>query len=186
MERKRKKEKLIDMNQFSSKQKVLLAICFLLIVIGALMVSKLIFKKREIDYTKMNATKFIEQGELNNDREIYWSLNEIISNIISSYKNIDEKDSITPDKFYHVLTDEYREYLGKNKFNKRMDSFLQKFIIENPYSNSIKTTRVVSEVYSLSNNKYMCKLSPSKDGVEAYIGIILNTLDKTYGIFYIE
>ena len=86
METKRKQN--VKMNTISSKQKLILAICFLLIIIVLLWISKQIFNKDEFDYRKITHDDFIYSGLINTDRQIYWSLNEIISNILNSYKNI--------------------------------------------------------------------------------------------------
>ena len=82
METKRKQN--VKMNTISSKQKLILAICFLLIIIVLLWISKQIFNKKEFDYKNMNHMDFIDEGTINNNREVYWSLNEIISNILNS------------------------------------------------------------------------------------------------------
>ena len=81
METKRKQN--VKMNTISSKQKLILAICFLLIIIVLLWISKQIFNKKEFDYKNMNHMDFIDEGTINNNREVYWSLNEIISNILN-------------------------------------------------------------------------------------------------------
>lgn len=186
MENKRNSRKLIDVDKFSTKQKVILAICFLLFIIAMLWISKQIFKKREFDYNNLNSSDLIESGYITNDRTVYWSLNEIISNILSSYKNAGEGDSIAPSDFYSALTEEYREYLGKSKYNKLINSFLEKFIINNSYTTTIKTTRIINEIYYMGNYRYICELSTSSNDVKAYIGIILNQTNSTYSIFYIE
>lgn len=181
-----KKVKNINVNTISSKQKLLLAICFLLIIIVLLWISKQIFKKREFDYKNMNHTDFISEGIINNDRDIYWSLNEIIVNILVTYENIGKDDSIKPEDYYIVLSEDYKDYLGMSRYKKLINEFLQKFVIKNSYTTTIKTSKIIKNVYYLDNNRYICELSTVSEENEAYIGITLNTANKTYNIFYIE
>ena len=184
METKRKQN--VKMNTISSKQKLILAICFLLIIIVLLWISKQIFNKKEFDYKNMNHMDFIDEGTINNNREVYWSLNEIISNILNSYKNIGKKEGIKAEDYYDVLSEDYKHYLGKGKYKKLINEFLQKFVVKNSYTTTIKTSRIIENVYYLNNNRYICELSTASEENKAYIGITLNTSNKTYNIFYIE
>lgn len=184
METKRKQN--IKMETISSKQKLILAICFLLIIIVLLWISKQIFNKDEFDYRKITHDDFIYSGLINTDRQIYWSLNEIISNILNSYKNIGKEEGIKPEDYYDVLSEDYKEYLGKRKYKKLINEFLQKFVVKNSYTTTIKTSRIIENVYYLDNNRYICELSTASEENKAYIGITLNTSNKTYNIFYIE
>lgn len=184
METKRKQNVKID--TISSKQKLILAICFLLIIIVLLWISKQIFNKNEFDYRKIGHDNFIYSGSLNTDRQIYWSLNEIISNILNSYKNIGKEEGIKPEDYYDVLSEDYKDYLGKGKYKKLINEFLQKFVVKNSYTTAIKTSRIIENVYYLNNNRYICELSTASEENKAYIGITLNTSNKTYNIFYIE
>lgn len=184
MEIKRKQN--VKMNMISSKQKLILAICFLLIIIVLLWISKQIFKKREFNYNNMNHDDFIYEGTINNDREVYWSLNEIVSNILLTYQNIGKEEGIKPEDYYDVLSDDYKEYLGKGKYQKLINEFLQKFVVKNSYTTTIKTSRIIENVYYLNNHRYICELSTVSEENKAYIGITLNTSNKTYNIFYIE
>lgn len=184
METKRKQN--VKMDTISSKQKLILAICFLLIIIVLLWISKQIFNKDEFDYRKITHDDFIYSGLINTDRQIYWSLNEIISNILNSYKNIGKEEGIKPEDYYDVLSEDYKEYLGKRKYKKLINEFLQKFVVKNSYTTTIKTSRIIENVYYLNNNRYICELSTASEENKAYIGITLNTSNKTYNIFYIE
>ena len=135
METKRKQN--VKMDTISSKQKLILAICFLLIIIVLLWISKQIFNKDEFDYRKITHDDFIYSGLINTDRQIYWSLNEIISNILNSYKNIGKEEGIKPEDYYDVLSEDYKDYLGKGKYKKLINEFLQKFVVKNSYTTTI-------------------------------------------------
>ena len=76
--------------------------------------------------------------------------------------------------------------MGKGKYKKLINEFLQKFVVKNSYTTTIKTSRIIENVYYLNNNRYICELSTASEENKAYIGITLNTSNKTYNIFYIE
>lgn len=181
------KLRLIDINRTTTKQRLILAICLLLILIFFLNLLVNLNKEKTIDYPKTNIDSLLATALETNDRKTYWTLNNIIVDYILSYKNSENSDNVSYVDYYNCLFGEYADFLGKNGYKKKAEEFLNKFVIASSQEGSMKTNDLIDTCYQdMNNGYYICKLNTAKEGEYAYIGIILNENQLTYSIFYLE
>ncbi len=182
--------KLIDLDLYTDKQKLLFFVSLLVILVGTIY---FLFnlQSSKIEYSKIKPSDFILNYEIQNDRETYWILEDIVSGFIGS--SLVEKTSgneISYIDYYNALDSGYQKYLGKSKYKKLANSFFDKFRVnlsDGTFDGTVKTTGLIESFYKNPNDdKYICKLNTVTGETYGYIGIDLNTAKKTYTIFYIN
>ena len=70
-----------------------------------------------IDYKKTDITDLLIFSSTVKDRDIYWNLDGIVTEFISSYKSGTNKDIKETKYYYNALDPDYKKYLGKKKYN---------------------------------------------------------------------
>lgn len=180
--------KLVDIKgNITSKQRLLLMITFLVIIVVVFSFFKNINKKVEgIDYKKNGINNLLLYSKEVTDRDIYWNLDGIVSDFLNSYQSEYNKDIKSLNYYYKALDPNYKKYLGKSKYKELANGVITKVLGEEKDMLSALPQPVIIEVRALNdyNNAYMCKLA-TKNDEDAYIGIILDTEETRYNIFYI-
>ena len=169
-------------------------IMFLLILICLLIFNYFLRKTNDADniwnYSNIDTVSTIlYKGTKTTNREIYYTLNEIVTNYIEAYLVTDENSSWQ--NYYEVLSDEYNNYLNRKEYNVLAEDFLKKFYV---YSEDIEieaneymdVQEIITKIYEFEGNKYICVLESSITGNVGYIGIQLNEKKEIYSIFYLE
>ena len=180
--------KLVDIKgNITSKQRLLLMITFLVIIVVVFSFFKNINKKVEgIDYKKNGINNLLLYSKEVTDRDIYWNLDGIVSDFLNSYQSEYNKDIKSLNYYYNALDPNYKKYLGKSKYKELANGVITKVLGEEKDMLSALPQPVIIEVRALNdyNNAYMCKLA-TKNDEDAYIGIILDIENTRYNIFYI-
>lgn len=186
MASRKKQKQHFDFRKITNIQKIILGVCFLLFLWLATSIIQMVTNQNHIDYPKADADYFLEQGTEVLDREIYWTLNDIISQYIHSYRFTEGGDGeYTPSDYYKALSLSYQSFLGKRKYQTTATTFFKKFEIDTGEEKNMKVTQIISSVYQMKENEYFCQLSGTNDQV-AYIGILLKPHEEKFEIFYIE
>lgn len=187
-------KKIFNIKDSTMQEKILLGMAMLVVLlIGTFILKHFLTKKYEINYKEKTVSNLFEYAISTNDREVYWILNNIINSFIHSYEvELDGREKNNEEysrkDFYNVLTSEYKKVLSKKEYLELTDNMMKKFI---RYNNTLKTDDYIQEVRYLNNrvypdNMYICKLNTIDSDVESYIGIILDTVTRSYSIFYLE
>lgn len=160
-------------------------------------------KYKKIEYKTVTTENLLNDSEVNLDRSIYLSLEEIVVKYITSYTlpdNIDSKQLkkyITYAKYYDALTPEYKWNISKKNYIKKATVMLEKFAQiskesvngEEPETIvNMVSTKPIDSVYKFDNNRYICKLKNINEPNKiAYIGIELSPgVKNKWSIFYLD
>lgn len=144
------------------------------------------------NYNKISSAQELAQGAaITYDRETYYVLDSIITKFISSYApNDNSSDSVKYNDYFTVLDESYKKWLGKKKYSEVAENFLKRFAYVSDGamdSNEVViSTNVIRGIYDMGNSKYMCVVGIPNSSDYGYIGIKLDSYDKTYEIFYLE
>ena len=183
--------KLVDIkDNITSKQKLALGIvCLVLIIVVFSILRSVINTSDEvIDYDNTDSIDLIISSSEINDRDIYWTLNGIISNFINTYQSSYNDEIKDLDYYYNALDPNYKKFLGKKKYREVSNNLVTKVMGEDKDIFSTIPEPLITEVYRLNDydNAYICRLATQNTYTEAYIGIILDTENTKYNIFYID
>lgn len=181
--------KIVDIKSLTPKQKLLFfGICLILLVVITTIALNLNIGYEAIDYKNTDIYSFIIHSEETNDRDIYWTLDNIVSQFIGTYQSEFTKDVKNLDYFYNALDPDYKKYLGKKKYKEISNDIITKVIGEQKDVFSSIPAPLITTVYKLSDydNAYICKLATQEDSASTYIGIILDTDKNKFNIFYLE
>lgn len=179
-----------NMNQMKKLLFIIIIVIILLILVWIFRIfrNNSDIKKHALvkDYNSVSSyVYFSTQGNITYDRQIYWDLNDIISEYINSVRYTTNEAAFTLANYYEALTPEYKLHLGEIGYNNLSNSFIEKFKINSAEEGNYKTHNIINEIYELPNNMYLCELNGTSDN-KAYIGIVLYKNNKTFEIFYIE
>ena len=185
--------KLVDIkDNITSKQKLLLGIVCLLLIIVVFSVLKNVTSKNDkaIDYKTADEYTFLIASSEESDRDVYWTLNKIVYEYLSSYQNSYNSKIKGFDYYYGALDPDYKKYLGKKKYLTLSKNLIKKVLGDKADSQDdfyILPEPLITKVNKLNNydNAYFCEISTLNEGENAYIGIILDTEKSKYNIFYI-
>lgn len=182
--------KLVDIkDNITSKQKLLLGIVCLLLIIVVFSVLKNVTSKNDkaIDYKTADEYTFLIASSEESDRDVYWTLNKIVYEYLSSYKSDFNSEVKGFDYYYGALDPDYKKYLGKNKYKKLSNDLIKKVVGGEPDIFTAFPEPLITKVNKLNNydSVYFCELSTQNESENAYIGIILDTEKSKYNIFYI-
>ncbi len=182
--------------KLSKKQLLIIAILFLLF----LMILKNVvdsFSGNNINYKTANAETFISMAQENYDRQVYWNINDIISNFVFSYQTVENMDTSSIveynyngyklEEYYDTLDIQYKKFLGKTGFINLSKSMLSKFAIPSDKGIKIVTEKLIKKMYKINDqDMYFCELNTVNQDYKSYIGIKIDTVNNTFNIFYIE
>ena len=187
--------KLVDLDLYTDKQKLLF---FILLLIIFFICAYLLFgvKTSSIDYKNMQPSDFINSCELQNDRKTYWILDDIVATFIGSsvIEKTTDNNNISYVDYYQALDEDYQKYLGKSNYLQGklfpVKRFFDKFRIKNiegGIDSTIKANGNIDRYYkSYDSDRYICILNTVTGETYGYIGIELNTNKNTYKIFYLK
>ena len=183
--------KLVDIKgNITSKQKLVLGIICLVLIIVVFSILKSVVNTSDevIDYDNTDSIDLIISSSEINDRDIYCSLNRIISEFINTYQSSYNDEIKDLDYYYNALDPNYKKFLGKKKYREVSNNLITKVMGEEKGVFSIIPEPLITEIYRLYDydNAYICKLATKNNDNEAYIGIILDTENTKYNIFYID
>lgn len=177
---------------------ILAIILVLLIIINFLLEN---MRQTGLDYENIEASKLINQGEKVTDREIYYTLEDIIVKYISSYNTVVDEQGNTYyleaqaensyEEYYEALIESYQVYLNEEEYIEVARNFLNKFFViggdpEFEVHYYMQTQGILKGVYELQQNEYICKLYNKTNHKYGYIGIVLDPKEEQYRIFIIE
>lgn len=181
------------MEEIDKNKKLYILLGLLLIVI--FIVATNLIKKNlnaEIDYNSDNVVAdLLKSATITYDREVYYIMEDIITNYIYSYDPFDiESVNSSYEDYYDVLEETYKSKLGKNKYKEVAQEFFKNVEVENTsamdsHTNYI-TTNVIRRIYDLGNDSYLCLVGLLNSEENGYIGITINPTKNTYEIFYLE
>lgn len=181
--------KLVDIKgNVTSKQRLVFLVTMLILIIVVFFVLKNINKKNDgIDYNNTDLSDFKTNSSIINDRGIFWNLNDIVANYINAYQAEYNKETKNFDYYYKALDPNYKKFIGKKKYLELSNNVVTKVLGENRDILTLLPNPVITEVSKLDKyeSAYLCKLSTIKEDEEAYIGVVLDTQNKRYNIFYI-
>ncbi len=164
----------------------------LLFIIGILIVLVLFYmifingnyRGSDINYRKANIETIINTSSYIYDRDQIMALDEVIDKILK-IKNetwaIDTKFVTLNNLYSQTLTDNYKNFLSKSKFKKKMNEIYSNVLDSNGYNKDKNYTKQV--YYSAEYNTYLVELNTLTD-IKSYIGIRL--VNNTYVISYLE
>lgn len=190
--------KIVDIEGLNSKQKlVFFAICLVLLIVFTAIISSLNFGPKMIDYKKMDVYDILIDSTETNDRETYWTLNNIILNFMKSYQTVEKMDTsklveyhytgYSLDEYFNALDPEYKKFLGKKKYLNTAKQMISKMVTWNDNGFVLKDEDIIDTIYKLDKyDAYLCSLKDTDLDKETYIGIILDKEKKEYNIFYIQ
>lgn len=145
------------------------------------------------NYEKFSYADLFLRAKKVEDREVYWTINDIIADFVSSYVKPGETYNdastmpATYEDYYNVLYENYRDHLGKKGYLEVSKTFLEKFVIRNDIeAASIKSYDIIDSIYLVEENIYLCNLSCDTNNTKAYIVLKLNSDEKTFEIMYME
>ena len=194
-----KKKKVIKKNvfeRFSTKENILIFSFVLILLIIGVNLLKRFDPFKEIEYNEITVEDIINGSIIEYDRDIYWTLNEILLQFLSSndsgnsplgegkvhntYYKYEMKE------YYNILTEDYKNYLGKVKYLKTANDVIKKY--KNNYENlNVASNKVpIRKIYKyqkIEGDYFLIQLNTS---IETYVGIKLNKELSTYSIFYLE
>lgn len=190
--------KIIDLKRVTPIQNfVLLTTTLVLLIVVATVLMRLDFSKKSIDYGKADKYTFIMNSTEIKDRDIYWTLNNVIIKFLESYQSVEKMDTsflieykysgFSLEEYYEALDYDYKRYLSKKKYLEKAKNMISKMVTWNDNGFVLKTEDIISQIYKLDDyNGYLCELNTVNKEETAYIGIIFDNEKKEYRIFYIE
>lgn len=190
--------KIVDIERLNSKQKLLfLAVCLVLLIVGTTIVSSLDFEKKTIDYKKIEIYDLLIESNETNDRDDYWTLNNIILNFMKSYQTVEKMDTsnlveyhysgASLEEYFNALDPDYKKFLGKKGYMEKAKNMISKMVTWNDNGFVLKDEDIINTVYKMNNyDGYICSLNSYSSEESTYIGIILDKEKKEYNIFYLQ
>lgn len=165
---------------------ILILVLIVLIALNALMESiRNSSDEKVINYKNITGEELINNSTPVYDRTIYLSIEQIVSEYISSYAPSDGGSSYK--EYYSMLSKKYKKYLGHKRYEEVSQKFLEKFKDVGAITGQvfIENEKVVNSVYKYDENKYICELKNGRNET-AYIGIELDFNTNNGYIFYLE
>lgn len=182
--------KLVDIKgNINPKQRLILVITILLFLVVIFYTLKIVTKKQEgIEYKNTSIDKLIVFSTETTDRDTYWNLNSIVYDFVITYQSDFNEQVKNIEYYYNALDPNYKKYLGKKKYTEISNNFISKVIDEEKNQSSSVQEPLIKTVYKMDeyDNAYICELITKNNNEDAYIGIILDTKNKNYNIFYIN
>lgn len=192
--------KLVDIKEnITPKQRLLLLLTMLILIIVFFSFLRNIFSKQEkIDYKNVDYSSFIVDATETSDRNLYWTLNDILLPFLQSYQTVEKMDTsefieykysgLSLEKYYKALDRDYKKYLSKKDFISKSKDLMSKVFDSNDNGFVTKTENIIKCIYKLNNysNAYLCEINTINSNESAYIGIALDSESERFSIFYIQ
>lgn len=147
-----------------------------------------------IDYNSEDIYSLLSKSSVENDRDVYWTINDIVLEILASnYKNNLSVNSygetnykFDTSDYYSLLINDYKKYLKKDKFVDLTVNLIESY--GNNYENKNLSSEIVPirKIYKcddLNGDYYIVQLNTSTDN---YIGIKLIKDVQKFNIFYVQ
>lgn len=172
-----------------SEKKLYILMGALLIIVFIILRSLILSDRNQLlDYSAIESGEdVIKNHKLTFDREIYYTLDGILEKFINAYSDIGSTRSYKD--YYKTLNSEYKKELSKSEFIEECDKFFSVLKIS---TDSVmedvavyQTENIIRTIYDLDDDMYVCVVGLTSSNEYAYIGIKLNTTQKTFEIFYI-
>ena len=144
-------------------------------------------KKGVWDYKETTtAASVMYQGEKVEDREVYYTVEQIIRDYINSYDAYGD-DAFTYKDYYNYLSKEYKKNISKKEYEVKAEEFFNKLKIKyNTGYEMIDNTNILKDLYKLDNNVYVGKVQSDYSDSYGYIAIQFNQQSLDYQILWIE
>lgn len=192
--------KLIDIKEnITPKQRLVLLVTILVLVIVVFSFTKKFFSKKEgIDYKNVDYSNFIVDSSETSDRNLYWTLNDILVPFLQSYQTVEKMDTSefieykytgrSLEDYYDALDKDYKNYLGKEEFISKSKEMMSKVFEKNDKGFVVKNENIIKCIYKLNNyhNAYLCEINTVNTNESAFIGVVLNSETQKFSIFYIQ
>lgn len=192
-------KKIIDIKNITQIEKIALALTITILLAIAIRLLYSFNKDSDnLNYKEVNAEYLISLSNESFDREIYSTLEQIVSSFVVSYNlEIDpykgyvdySKIKYKREDYYKIISPDYKKKLNKTNYLELSKVILNKFVVKGINGIYVRDIDLIDKVYKLDEKKYkdmfICRLN-TKDDSSSYIGIQLNTDYKTYNIFYLE
>lgn len=192
--------KLVDIKEnITPKQRLLLLLTMLILIIVFFSFLRNIFSKQEkIDYKNVDYSSFIVDATETSDRNLYWTLNDILLPFLQSYQTVEKMDTsefieykysgLSLEEYYKALDRDYKKYLSKKDFISKSKDLMSKVFDSNDNGFVTKTENIIKCIYKLNNysNAYLCEINTINSNESAYIGIALDSESERFSIFYIQ
>ena len=135
--------KLIDIKEnITPRQRLVLLFTILILVIVTFSFMKNFFSKKEgIDYKNIDYNNFIVESSETSDRNLYWTLNDILVPFLQSYQTVEKMDTSelieykytgrSLEDYYDALDKNYKKYLGKEEFISKSKEMMSKVFEKN-------------------------------------------------------
>lgn len=174
------------------RDKKLYLLMGILVILILIVLRSLITSQNDaiVDYDEITSgIQIIQKGEVTKDREVYYIIEDILTNLSSAYGE-SELGENSIESYYDVLNKSYKHYIGKTKYLELINNFFSKLTYTDSsgmgvYSN-IQTTGAIKEIYELDKDTYISVLSLNDSTSYAFIGVKLDTDMNTFEIFYLE
>lgn len=170
----------------------LLLFTLVLVLIALLLLNNFLEGNRKDEvwnYAKItSATDVMYLGKRVTDRNIYYTLENIVNQYLNSYINTeDDQDKIMYEDYYNYLTDYYKKHLNKKEYKQVAENFLNKFYINiNSDYEAMYTYQLIKDIYAFDNNVYLCKLVSKRNNEIGYMAFRVNEAELAFNIVYIE
>lgn len=144
-------------------------------------------KEKIWDYNNITtAEDIIYIGNKVEDRKIYYNIEQIVKDYITSYEVVDKNEKTYVD-YYKYLSEDYKKVLNKKEYKKVAEHFFDK--LKTTYSSGykkIEKNNILKELFKLDNNLYLGKVQSDYSENYGYIAILFNEKSFQYEIVWIE
>lgn len=192
--------KLIDIkDNITPKQRLVFFITLLIFIISIFYFMKnYVSNNKGIDYKNVDYNTFINESTETSDRNLYWTLNNILLAFLNSYQSVEKMDTSalieykysgrSLESYYDVLDDKYKKSLSKKDFIIKSKEIMSSMCTFNDNGFSMKSEDIIKNIYKLNNyeDTYLCRLNTVDQNKKAYIGIRLDSKSGKFDIFYIQ
>lgn len=180
------------MEKLTKQQKIVgLLVILVLLILATNFIRSTQNNGSGINYNNATGEELLKKSTRNYDRVIFAELEDIVTQFVGSYivppdsSEEQRKDFVSYEKYSNALEAGYKKYLGLN-YKKQAESFLDNFVANAEEAPQMHTMQILREVYTVSDNEYLCILSNGYEGKKSYLGIILVPSTNNWEIFYIE
>ncbi|MBO5476524.1 MAG: hypothetical protein J6A15_02070 [Clostridia bacterium] len=130
----------------------------------------------KLDYKSLTSESLLENYSENySNRDVYYTINQIIENMNNEY----DKKKNNYKMYYETVDYNYSKKISKKTFSNKLYSLFEKV------NNSDGEYGIRMYCENIISNTFVVQVYVD-DTIIGYIGIIFNTDNSTYSIFYVE
>lgn len=138
-----------------------------------------------------NRQDLLNPTSITYDREIYYTIDNILTEFVSSYSIDDSlKASASYEEYYDVLSKSYKDKLGKKQYKEKAETFFKRLEYttgsEMDKRDIIVSRNIIRSIFDIGDDMYVCSVGIINKNDIGYIGIKLNKMKNTYEIFYLD